>query len=367
MKVYRLFEWMDDGTSKELFYKYNKTEFELALTRCIYNDIISYDPGCNYPSKEQQVFMLSNDLQKYDNLSGGIDKDHWIDIHELNPNIERDDYIRAKLQEHYKEAQEFGYEIFGIFVQGSQNYGLDIYNEEYWSDIDTKCIVLPSLDDIILNKKPISTTYERKNKEHIDFKDIRLMWDCFTRQNVNFMEILFTDYYIVPDKYLPYWNQMREMAEEITHAHPAQTVRTMSGMSMEKYKALEHRYPTIEWKIDKWGYDGKQLHHIIRINDFIKRYVAGMSFKEAMAPTSIMIPQMNEAKLNKYSLSVAGELAKKYDDGSKRIKDLFVAQNQNSEGKDIINQDVYDKMNQIKANIIKTYLIENLKEAANEN
>ena len=365
--IYTYYKNDENYKTVKVFETFDKSEFYTYMVSLIESGEVMYDCMATYPSKEKQLQCFYEDFQVreltfYKHFSPG-----WVEVKEIDPNKNRDLYIREKLYKHYQEALQQGYEIFGIFVQGSQNYGLDMYSEEYWSDIDTKCIVLPSLDDIILNKKPISTTHERKNKEHIDFKDIRLMWDCFTKQNVNFMEILFTDYYIVPDKYLPYWNQMREMAEEITHAHPAQTVRTMFGMSMEKYKALEHRYPTIEWKIDKWGYDGKQLHHIIRINDFIRRYVAGMSFKEAMTPTSIMIPQMNEAKLNKYSLPVARELAKKYDDDSKRIKDLFVTQNQNSEGKDIINQGIYDKMNEIKAEIIKTYLVENLKEEANEN
>ena len=364
VKVYRLMEHNEHGRSKELFKTYNITTFENYLSRCIYNSIINYDPGCNYPSREQQVFMLCNDLQKGYEHFDGIDSNHWIDVHELNPSNtnDRDNYIRAKLAKHYEEAQSLGYEIFGIFVQGSQNYGLDLYTEEYWSDIDTKCIVLPSLDDIILNKKPISTTYERENKEHIDLKDIRLMWECFTKQNVNFMEILFTNYYIVPDKYKKYWDMMREMAEDIAHAHPAQTVRTMSGMSMEKYKALEHRYPTLIEKIDKYGYDGKQLHHIIRINDFIKRYTMNLTFKDCLNPTPIMIKQMNDAKLNRYSLPVARELAKKYDDFTKEIKDEFIKFHQTEDGKDIINQEVYDKMNQIKAQIMKEYFVEELKE-----
>jgi hypothetical protein len=365
--IYRLYKVESVGPNTIEYESFDKFDFYHKILNMIDNYEVYYSPNAEYVTREEQHKLWATDFcdHGYVQLDGFYH--HYVRCEEVSPHKDRDLYIREKLQEHYQEALTHGYEIFGIFVQGSQNYGLDIYNEEYWSDIDTKCIVLPSLDDIILNKKPISHTYERKNKEHIDFKDIRLMWDCFTKQNVNFMEILFTDYCIVPDKYLPYWNQMREMAEEITHAHPAQTVRTMSGMSMEKYKALEHRYPTIEWKIDKWGYDGKQLHHIIRINDFIRRYVTEMPFKEAMTPTSTMIPQMNEAKLNKYSLSVARELAKKYDDDSKRIKELFVTQYQNSEGKDIINQDIYDKMNQIKANIIKTYLIENLKGEANAN
>lgn len=361
VKVYRLVEWDSNGKDIELYKTYNLVSFENYLSRCIYNSIVNYDPGCNYPSREQQVFMLSNDLQKgYENFDG-IDSDHWIDIHTIDPNKERDDYIMAKLNEHYKEAQELGHEIFGIFVQGSQNYGLDMYTDKYWSDTDTKCIVLPSLDDIILNKKPLSTTHERENKEHIDLKDIRLMWECFTKQNVNFMEILFTKYYIVPDKYQKYWDMMRDMAEDIVHAHPAQTIRTMSGMSMEKYKALKHPYPTIVDKIEKYGYDPKQLHHIVRINDFIQRYVAGMSFTEAMTPAPYNKIQLKDIKLGKLSLEEAEELAKYYDDQTKRTKDIFINYH-SKDGKDIINQEVYDKMNQIKAQILKQYFTEELKE-----
>lgn len=354
--IYRLYKVSSTGPNIIEYESFDKFEFYHKILNMIDNYEVYYSPNAEYVTREEQHKLWTTDFCDH----GYVDLDgfthHYVRCEEVSPHKDRDLYIREKLQEHYLEALEQGYEIFGIFVQGSQNYGLDIYNKEYWSDIDTKCIVLPSLDDIILNKKPISTTHERKNKEHIDFKDIRLMWECFTKQNVNFMEILFTEYYIVPDEYLPYWNQMREMAEQITHAHPAQTVRAMSGMSMEKFKALEHRYPSIEWKIDKWGYDGKQLHHIIRINDFLKRYLTGMSFKEAMTPTSIMRDQLNKAKLNEYSLPVARELAKKYDDDSKKIKDSYIELNGDS-----VNQEIYNKMNQIKAEIMKHHFIETLK------
>ena len=82
-------------------------------------------------------------------------------------------------------------ELFGLFIQGSQNYGLDIYTDEYKSDIDTKAIVIPSLEDVVLNKKPISTTHILYNNEHLDIKDIRLYFNNFKKQNINFIEILF--------------------------------------------------------------------------------------------------------------------------------------------------------------------------------
>lgn len=109
---------------------------------------------------------------------------------------ERNNLINAKVQQHYKEACLMGHEVFGVFLQGSQNYNLDIYSEQYKSDVDTKVIVLPSFDDFCRGKSPISTTCERENKEHIDLKDIRIMFETFKKQNVNFVEILFTKYFI---------------------------------------------------------------------------------------------------------------------------------------------------------------------------
>ena len=91
----------------------------------------------------------------------------------------------ARFAEHVAEAKTLfsDPEIVGVFLQGSQNYSLDIYG----SDVDTKCVVVPSFYDIAMNKKPISTTYIRKNEEHIDLKDVRLMIQTFRKQNLNFI------------------------------------------------------------------------------------------------------------------------------------------------------------------------------------
>ena len=57
-------------------------------------------------------------------------------------NFHSDEWIMAKVQEHYDEALKYFPEdrIVGIFAQGSPNYGLD-YED---SDVDTKLIVLPT-------------------------------------------------------------------------------------------------------------------------------------------------------------------------------------------------------------------------------
>ena len=64
-------------------------------------------------------------------------------------NFHSDEWIMEKLNEHYQEALTLFPEdrIVGIFLQGSQNYGLDIEG----SDIDTKLIVTPTWEDICFN------------------------------------------------------------------------------------------------------------------------------------------------------------------------------------------------------------------------
>ncbi|MDV7399162.1 hypothetical protein RZS08_47570, partial [Arthrospira platensis SPKY1] len=127
-------------------------------------------------------------------------------------------------------------------------------------------------DDFILNKNPISTTHVLENNEHIDLKDLRLMFDCFKKQNINFVEILFTKYRIMNPKYEALFQPMFDNNELIARYNNYASINCMSGMAMEKYKALEHPYPATIDKINKYGYDPKQLHHIIRIREFIERY-----------------------------------------------------------------------------------------------
>ena len=198
-------------------------------------------------------------------------------------NFHKNDVIMKRLREHYDEACGLIPEdrIVGVFLQGSQNYGLDYEG----SDVDSKCIVLPTLEDICFAKKPISTTHVRENDEHIDLKDIRLMFQTFRKQNMNFVEILFTEYKIINPLYEDLWNELIAQNELVGRYNPHRAVTTMKGIASEKFHALEHRYPSRVEVIDKFGgYDPKQLHHLLRIEDFLKRYINGEKYAECLKP-----------------------------------------------------------------------------------
>lgn len=265
--------------------------------------------------------------------------------------MNRDEYIMSRLLEHYQQIKD-KYEVVGIFIQGSQNYNLDIYDEDYKSDIDTKAIVLPSLEDIISNKDPVSTTLVLDNNEHIDVKDIRIMFNTFLKQNINFIEILFTKYKIMNPKYKELFNPMFINREKIAHYDINKALNCQCGMSQEKYIALKHPYPTIKDKIDKYGYDPKQLHHIIRMNDFIKKYVKGVPYEQCLIPDD---PQeLIDIKKGIYSLYEAEIKAQLVNKETYEIAKANISEDNKRD------EEVIEILNKVKENILKKRFKEEL-------
>ena len=220
-------------------------------------------------------------------------------------NFHSDEWIMERVREHYNEALEYFPKdrIVGIFYQGSGNYGLD-YED---SDVDTKLIVTPTFKDIAMNHKAVSTTHIRANDEHIDFKDIRLYIQTFRKQNLNFLEILFSPYVIINPVYAEQWNRLVEAREDIAHYNLPQAIKSMKGIAKEKYFAMEHHYPSrMEW-INKFGYDPKQLHHLLRVEEYIRRYIDGESYEDCLKPE---FPEyLKDVKKGCYNLEDARDFA----------------------------------------------------------
>lgn len=233
--------------------------------------------------------------------------------------IQRYNNIMAQVQEHYNEALEHFEEshIVGIWLQGSQNYGLDLPT----SDIDTKLIITPSFKDIALAAKPVSTTHIRENDEHIDFKDIRLYIETFRKQNLNFLEILFTPYFIINPLYKEEWKKLVIHREEIARMNPKRAIQSMKGIALEKYFAMEHRYPSKIEIIDKHGYDPKQLHHLARVREWMERYQNGEPYEQCLY--SKQVPFLMDIKTGKYTLEEARVMADKFKSEVETMAEFF--------------------------------------------
>lgn len=219
-------------------------------------------------------------------------------------NFHSDTWILNRVAEHYADACRVIPEnqIIGVFYQGSGNYGMDYQG----SDVDTKCICLPSIQELHDNKMR-SETYVRENDEHMDFKDIRLMLDLFRKQNANYLETLFTDYYKVNPLYEKVVIALRNLAENIVEMDLHTLIKSLTGIANEKYFAMEHHYPSRMHMINEWGYDPKQLHHLIRIDEFMTRFIAGESFRDCLKTK--MADHLINVKIGWFNLDDARKIA----------------------------------------------------------
>ena len=256
---------------------------------------------------------------------------------------ERERQLNRRLLEDYEYVKSLGYNVLGVFVQGSDNYSLS------WdgSDIDTKAILIPSFEDFVLNRKPVSTTLILPSNEHIDIKDIRLMHECFRKQNINFIEILFTKYKYLNPEYAALYQPMFDNNERIARYNNYAVVNCIAGMVFEKRKALCHPYEGLREKIEKYGYDNKQLHHIVRCEEFLKRYIAGVPYAECLIPTDTQ-KLINIKASYVYSIKEACEMADNIEFIVKDVKKRYMDTHEV-----VIDKEVDNIMNSVLINVLK--------------
>lgn len=260
--------------------------------------------------------------------------------------------ILKRVQEHYEYLISLGYEVVCTILQGSQNYNLDEYSQEYQSDIDTKSIVLPNLDDVICAASPISETIVLENNEHAEIKDIRVMFEMFKKAKLSYIELLYSDYIIINPRWAHLITPLFANKDLVSSCCRTSFLKCIVGMAYAKQKALCHPYPSLIEKIKRYGYDGKQLSHCARLYDFISRYVAGVPIEECYKPACRTLLMNYKKQLDKDGLPLskerAIELCDYYCSRIKEIKDNYLLTH-----KDEINEDALDLLDKIKYNIIK--------------
>lgn len=179
--------------------------------------------------------------------------------------------------------EEMGYKVVYVALYGSQNYNLETPK----SDLDFKAMVVPTLDDIVFGRRLVSTTHEFDIdgvQGLVDVKDCRSLISCWKKQNVNFVELLFTKYFYINFAYAEEVMALRNNAEYIAHYDEAKALSCMVGMAREKYAALFKPYPSQKEVVEKYGYAAKQLHHIYRLHILMKNYIEGMAYKDCLVP-----------------------------------------------------------------------------------
>lgn len=166
-----------------------------------------------------------------------------------------------------------------MYLAGAQNYSLS----DEFSDIDTKAIVLPHFEDIVRSKQWVTDTIINEDNSHTEVKDIRNMFDCYKKQNINFLETLFTKYYYLNPDYTGEWlGAIIKNREKIAHYDECKALKAMYGNMLTKYKNMYKSMPHSATEIEQYGYALKDYHHLMRLAQFIRRYISGEKYESIL-------------------------------------------------------------------------------------
>lgn len=173
-------------------------------------------------------------------------------------------------------------------LYGSQNYNVHFPD----SDVDTKSIILPNYRNLIF-KPAYSHTLILPNDEHAEMKDIRLMFQQYRKQNINFIEALYSPYVNINPKFDEVYRELYVNRERITHYHPRAMVMSVCGEMCGKYTRYFQNGTT--------EYSAKQLSNMLRMKRYVTMYLKGENVEHCLVvPNGEEVDHMRAVKKGLY-------------------------------------------------------------------
>lgn len=180
--------------------------------------------------------------------------------------------VRSNIIEHYrfcdmtfKPSQQFM-----IVPVGSWNYNC----ADEHSDVDTKAIFIPSLQDVVQNKCE-AYTHLLPNEEHVDCCDIRNYMKSLIKGNPQFLETLFSNWgFLNTEYYGEEIHVLMHMREDIARCNPNNTMRALLGMADRNYKLCMSR--------GEEDHLGKWVYQLVRIEECMDKYHQCKYFEECL-------------------------------------------------------------------------------------
>ena len=171
--------------------------------------------------------------------------------------MENKERLLQTVREHteYSYSQSGRMPIYGA-LYGSQNYGIATPE----SDVDTKVWSMPTFRDLYTAAKPYSKELHYEGA-HVEAKDFRLMVGELKKQNMNFLETIFTPYYWCGTSYKTEFDYLRNNRELVARYDVNKGAHAFMGHMYNMYN---------RFKRDE---KPKQVAHLMRLYDCLQRYV----------------------------------------------------------------------------------------------
>ena len=212
--------------------------------------------------------------------------------------------IYAALRECYTIATKHcgGRDLMGVFLRGSQNYG----TEGPDSDIDCIAVVIPTLEDVAIDREKISKTVESPYGL-ITVQDVRIVFKNLIKQKPNMLEILFTPYAVTNTDYVKFYHEMKKQAEPLCKADLSMLMAACLGILQQYCKNIDKDNGSEIFQA--CGYNPKMLANAYRMARFIKEYCKNENYEDAMRLTDNQIKNFYQLKY--------GVLCKDYEQAKK--------------------------------------------------
>ena len=218
--------------------------------------------------------------------------------------------IMKHLEAAVEKVREMGYTPVYAALYGSQNYGLDVYGEDYQSDYDVKVIVMPTLHDLVFKGSQVSMTIDYEDGQ-IDVKDVISMTQIIAKMNTQYLEILLTPFYLV----FPggeYMEELRALLPSLLKDRAPIFARAAYGHFQEKLARATRISPSSEARIRKYGYDGKSLHHALRLKLMLEDFEK--TERMVLHPPSDQVAYLVRLKKNEIPIEEASAKARLWND-----------------------------------------------------
>lgn len=187
--------------------------------------------------------------------------------------IKRHHDIMDRVHLHYEYAvSHYGREnVLGVFLYGSQNYECD--NEG--ADVDTKCILLSDLYHLAI--RPYETKHlhvpreEGQDPEVCECMTLQHMVANWKKQNPNFLEIMFTYFYVLNPEYEDiWWSYIAGYREHIARYDVRQGIMSVAHQALNTIK--------------QGPMDGKKIGNARRLLYLLHAYDVGLPYKDCLIP-----------------------------------------------------------------------------------
>ncbi len=149
--------------------------------------------------------------------------------------------VMVRVEKHYETAiRRYGENaVLGVFAYGSWNYNTNTPD----SDVDTKCILVPNLYSLAIKPYEVKHLHILRPEEDKDFEvcecmTIMHMVNNWKKQNINFIEIMFTPYCKINPLYSEIWEESfpLEDREKVARYDLRQAIHSMVHQAIHTLK-----------------------------------------------------------------------------------------------------------------------------------